>query len=69
MCGRLTQHYTWREIHEVYGLVGGARNIEPRNNIAPTTIIDTVIPAPDEGADTVQRKVERQQLARDMLRE
>jgi SOS response associated peptidase (SRAP) len=22
MCGRFTQHYTWREIHDLYGLVG-----------------------------------------------
>ena len=43
MCGRFTQHYTWREIHELYGLVGAARNIEPRYNIAPTTNIDTII--------------------------
>jgi hypothetical protein len=25
MCGRFTQHYTWREIHELYGLVGAHR--------------------------------------------
>lgn len=43
MCGRFTQHYTWREIQELYGLVGAPRNIEPRYNIAPTTTIDVVV--------------------------
>jgi hypothetical protein len=42
MCGRFTQHYTWREIQELYGLVGAARNVEPRYNIAPTDRIDVV---------------------------
>jgi putative SOS response-associated peptidase YedK len=43
MCGRFTQHYTWREIQELYGLVGAARNVEPRYNIAPTDRIDVVV--------------------------
>jgi hypothetical protein len=43
MCGRFTQHYTWQEIHELYGLVGAARNVEPRYNIAPTSAIDVVL--------------------------
>jgi putative SOS response-associated peptidase YedK len=47
MCGRFTQHYTWGEIHELYGLIGAARNIEPRYNIAPTDTIDVVIPTSD----------------------
>jgi putative SOS response-associated peptidase YedK len=47
MCGRFIQHYTWGEIHELYGLVGAARNIEPRYNIAPTDTIDVVIPTSD----------------------
>jgi putative SOS response-associated peptidase YedK len=42
MCGRFTQHYTWRELHELYVLVGAARNLKPRYNIAPTTTIDVV---------------------------
>jgi len=46
MCGRFTLHYTWREIHVLYGLVGAARNIEPRYNIAPTATID-VLPTVD----------------------
>ena len=47
MCGRFTQHYTWREIHDLYGLVGAARNVEPRYNIAPTSTIDVVLPTVD----------------------
>jgi len=47
MCGRFTQYYTWREIHELYGLVGPARDVEPRYNIAPTTTIDVIIPSVD----------------------
>jgi putative SOS response-associated peptidase YedK len=44
MCGRFTQYYTWREIHDLYGLVGAARNVELRYNIAPTSTIDVVLP-------------------------
>jgi putative SOS response-associated peptidase YedK len=43
MCGRFTQHFTWREIRELYGLVGGTRKIEPRYNIAPTMTIEIVV--------------------------
>jgi len=45
MCGRFTQHYTWSEIQELYGLAGAAQNVEPRYNIAPTTTIDVVVPS------------------------
>jgi putative SOS response-associated peptidase YedK len=44
MCGRFTQYYTWRELHDLYALVGAARNIEPRHDVAPTTTIDVVQP-------------------------
>ena len=50
MCGRFTQHYTWRELHELYDLVGAARNLEPRYNIAPTTTIDVVVSSADGSA-------------------
>jgi putative SOS response-associated peptidase YedK len=43
MCGRFTQHYTWEELHALYSLVGAARNLKPRYNIAPTTTIDVVV--------------------------
>ncbi len=42
MCGRFTQSYTWRELVELYRLTQPARNLRPRYNIAPTTIIDVV---------------------------
>src|SRR5450759_4631317 len=44
MCGRFTQSYTWRELYELYRLTCQPVNIEPRYNIAPTTMIDAVAP-------------------------
>jgi putative SOS response-associated peptidase YedK len=44
MCGRFTQAYTWRELYELYRLTCPPVNIEPRYNIAPTTMIDVVVP-------------------------
>ena len=44
MCGRFTQAYTWRELYELYRLTCPPANIEPRYNIAPTTMIDVVVP-------------------------
>ena len=40
MCGRFTQAYTWAEVHAFLDLMGPARNLRPRYNIAPTTTID-----------------------------
>src|SRR5512136_1995477 len=40
MCGRFTQAYTWEEVHAFLDLLGPARNLRPRYNIAPTTTID-----------------------------
>jgi hypothetical protein len=42
MCGRFTQRYSWREIHELYGLTGPARNL-------PTTISPRPIPSMSSG--------------------
>src|ERR1019366_5899290 len=42
--GRFTQSYTWRELYELYRLTCQPVNIEPRYNIAPTTMIDAVVP-------------------------
>ena len=42
MCGRFTQHYSWQEIHEFLSVVGAPHNLQPRYNIAPTTLIDMV---------------------------
>jgi putative SOS response-associated peptidase YedK len=42
MCGRFTQRYTWREIHDLYDLTGTARNLQAHYNIAPTDTVDVV---------------------------
>jgi putative SOS response-associated peptidase YedK len=42
MCGRFTQRYTWREIHDLYDLTGAARNLQAHYNIAPIKIVDVV---------------------------
>ena len=42
MCGRFTQRYTWREIHDLYDLTGPARNLQAHYNIAPTDTVDVV---------------------------
>jgi putative SOS response-associated peptidase YedK len=52
MCGRFTQSYTWRELVELYRLTQPARNLRPRYNIAPTTMIDVVRLA-EAGAELV----------------
>jgi hypothetical protein len=44
MCGRFTQAYAWRELYELYRLTCPPVNTEPRYNIAPTTMIDVVVP-------------------------
>jgi putative SOS response-associated peptidase YedK len=40
MCGRFTQAYSWAEVCAFLDLLGPARNLRPRYNIAPTTTID-----------------------------
>jgi len=42
MCERFTQDFTWREIHELYGLAGRVCDIEPQYNIEPTATIHPV---------------------------
>jgi SOS response associated peptidase (SRAP) len=42
MCGRFAQRHTWREIHDLYGLTGAARNLQAHYNIAPTDTVDVV---------------------------
>lgn len=42
MCGRFTQFYTWAEIRAAMDLTGVPRNLRPRYNIAPTTMVDVV---------------------------
>jgi putative SOS response-associated peptidase YedK len=42
MCGRFTQAYTWSEVHALLDVIGPARNLRPRYNIAPTESIEVV---------------------------
>jgi putative SOS response-associated peptidase YedK len=48
--GRFTQRYTCREIQDLFGLVGAARNIERRYNIAQTSTIDVGLRTVDKPA-------------------
>lgn len=48
MCGRFSQHYTWREIHafsQPLILGGPPLNLEPRYNISPTQEVGVLVPA------------------------
>lgn len=40
MCGRFTREFTWEEVNAFLSVMGAARNLRPRYNIAPTTTID-----------------------------
>ncbi len=42
MCGRFTQHYTWKEVHDFLSVFGAPRNLRARYNIGPTTTIDVI---------------------------
>ena len=42
MCGRFTQRLSWRELHELMDLIGAARNLRPRYNVAPGQSIAAV---------------------------
>ena len=53
MCGRFSQRYTWREICDLYGLTGSARNLQAHYNIAPTDTVEVVKPAAGGGAELV----------------
>ena len=47
MCGRFTQRLSWRELHELMGLIGPAQNLRPRYNVAPGQRIAAVRLAED----------------------
>jgi putative SOS response-associated peptidase YedK len=55
MCGRFTQNYTWREINDLYGLTGAARNLQPYYNIAPTDPV-RVVKSTDRVAEHVSMR-------------
>jgi putative SOS response-associated peptidase YedK len=42
MCGRFIREFTWEEINKALAVLGAPRNLQPRYNIAPTTMIDVV---------------------------
>jgi putative SOS response-associated peptidase YedK len=42
MCGRFVQNYTWREVNDLYDLIGAARNLQAHYNIAPTDTVEVV---------------------------
>jgi len=44
MCRRFTQRYTWREVHELYDLIGVACNLQAHYNIAPTDTVEEAEP-------------------------
>ncbi|MGD9657797.1 MAG: SOS response-associated peptidase [Methylocystis sp.] len=46
MCGRFTQHLSWEELQRLADLIGQPRNLQPRYNVAPTTMIEVVRPSP-----------------------
>jgi putative SOS response-associated peptidase YedK len=42
MCGRFTREFTWEEVNSFLSVLSAPRNLQPRYNIAPTTLIDVV---------------------------
>ncbi len=42
MCGRFTQHYTWKEMHDQLDVFGTPQNLKPNWNVAPTQSVDAV---------------------------
>ncbi|MFO1126108.1 MAG: SOS response-associated peptidase [Methylocystis sp.] len=55
MCGRFTQHLSWEELQRLADLIGQARNLQPRYNVAPTTMIEVIRPA-SAGNELVQMR-------------
>ncbi len=43
MCGRFTQHYTWKELHDQLDVFGTPQNLKPNWNVAPTQSVDVVL--------------------------
>ena len=55
MCGRFTQHLSWEELQRLADLIGQPRNLQPRYNVAPTTMIEVIKPTP-AGHELVQMR-------------
>ena len=43
MCGRFTQHYAWKEMHDQLDVFGTPQNLKPNWNVAPTQSVDVVL--------------------------
>ena len=48
MCGRYTNRFTWKELHERLDLIGTPLNLRPRYNVAPSQDV-AVVRAAEEG--------------------
>ena len=47
MCGRYTNRFTWKELHERLDLIGTPLNLRPRYNVAPSQDVAVVRAAED----------------------
>ena len=55
MCGRFTNRFSWKELHERLDLVGTPLNLRPRYNIAPSQDVAVARAAPDGRTLTMLR--------------
>ena len=51
MCGRFTNRFTWKELHERLDLIGTPLNLRPRYNVAPSQDV-AVVRAADPGSQS-----------------
>ena len=51
MCGRYTNRFTWKELHERLDLIGTPLNLRPRYNVAPSQDV-AVVRAADPGSQS-----------------
>ena len=51
MCGRFTNRFTWKELHERLDLIGAPLNLRPRYNVAPSQDV-AVARAADPGSQS-----------------
>ena len=47
MCGRFTNRFSWKELHERLDLIGTPLNLRPRYNVAPSQDVAVARAAPD----------------------